>query len=709
MKAEFHNPIYAGVLGKLLGVYRGRPVEGWSFEKINERFGEVYSYKNHLTGAPLIVPDDDISGTFAFCRALEDHGYKADLSAKEIGDTWLNYLVENQTILWWGGMGRSTEHTAYLRLKSGIDAPASGSVQLNGACIAEQVDSQIFIDAWALMNPGNPERAAKLARAAASVSHDGIAVECAVFLAAMEALAFVEKDIGVLLDRGQDYIQDNVSGRQLKELIKAVREQCNKAQDWHAVRDWIEAEHGYDRYPGSCPMVTNHLVVLLAFIMGGESFTESVMIATSAGWDTDCNAGNVGCLNGIRLGLEGLEADGNLRKPIADRMYVVTADGGSCVTDAVIETRKLIEAAYRLDGQCYEPPKAKYAFEFPGSVQGFVPYGQNTEEQTLVSLHNAMAQTGHPGLVLEYNGLSKGYHASACVDTFVDLKPKGVEGTSYYDVVASPSLYSGQEITVSVRCEQEENPNFQLFFDYFNEKDEIVSHPMSASALQKGSNCLRVVVPDFKGRPIYQLGIRLTSEKRMDGSIVIESIDWTNAPKRYHMGKSAEMTPGITPWDTTTSWLKTFVSSATHFRPDYTATFCLSHGGENGVATTGTLDWADYSVSSTITFYMQEGAGLVVRAKGHRQYYAAVLDGNTAKIILRRGKEVRVLAETAFAFPLDTTHELEFAAKGARLSLCVDGAEVLSCCDATYVRGGAGFLIHCGAVLIDGFTVKRRE
>ena len=709
MKAEFHNTIYAGVLGKLLGVYRGRPVEGWSFEKINERFGEVYSYKSHLTDAPLIVPDDDISGTFAFCRALEDHGYKADLSAKEIGDTWLNYLVENQTILWWGGMGRSTEHTAYLRLKSGIDAPASGSIQLNGACIAEQVGGQIFIDAWALMNPGNPERAAKLARAAASVSHDGIAVECAVFLAAMEALAFVEKDIHVLLDRGQDYIQDNVSGRQLKKLIKAVREQCSKARDWHAVRDWIEAEHGYDRYPGSCPMVTNHLVVLLALIMGGESFTESVMIATSAGWDTDCNAGNVGCLNGIRLGLEGLEADGNLRKPIADRMYVVTADGGSCVTDAVIETRKLIEAAYRLDGQCYEPPKARYAFEFPGSVQGFVPYGRNTEEQTLVSLHNAMARTGRPGLVLEYNGLSKGYHASACVDTFVDLKPKGAEGTSYYDVVASPSLYSGQEITVSVRCEQEENPDFQLFFDYFDENDEIASHPLPASALQKGSNCLRAAVPDFKGRPIYQLGIRLTSEKRMDGSIVIESIDWTNAPKRYHMGKSAEMTPGITPWDTTTSWLKTFVSSATHFRPDYTATFCLSHGGENGVATTGTLDWADYSVSSTITFYMQEGAGLVVRAKGHRQYYAAVLDGNTAKIILRRGKEVRVLAETAFAFPLDTTHELEFAAKGARLSLCADGAEVLSCCDATYVRGGAGFLIHCGAVLIDGFTVKRKE
>lgn len=44
-----------------------------------------------------------------------------------------------------------------------------------------------------MVNPGNPERACEMARKAASVSHDGVAVDAAVYLAAMEAMAFEEK------------------------------------------------------------------------------------------------------------------------------------------------------------------------------------------------------------------------------------------------------------------------------------------------------------------------------------------------------------------------------------------------------------------------------------------------------------------------------------------------------------------------------------
>src|SRR5690606_16881400 len=107
--------------------------------------------------------------------------------AAQVGDTWLNYVVEDKTILWWGGLSRSTEHTAWLRLKSGIPAPQSGSMALNGRSMAEQIGAQIFIDTWAMVNPGDPERAVAMARQAASVSHDGLAVSAACFLAALEA------------------------------------------------------------------------------------------------------------------------------------------------------------------------------------------------------------------------------------------------------------------------------------------------------------------------------------------------------------------------------------------------------------------------------------------------------------------------------------------------------------------------------------------
>ena len=66
---------------------------------------------------PLIVTDDDISGTFTFCARCRITATRHDLTPAQIGQTWLNYIIERRTILWWGGMGNSTEHTAYLRLK----------------------------------------------------------------------------------------------------------------------------------------------------------------------------------------------------------------------------------------------------------------------------------------------------------------------------------------------------------------------------------------------------------------------------------------------------------------------------------------------------------------------------------------------------------------------------------------------------------------
>src|SRR5262245_48433666 len=109
---NYADSVYAGVLGKLIGVYLGRPVEGWPYERIQREFGEVNYYVHKAVGMPLIIADDDISGTFGFFRAIEDNNFSHDLSAKDFGDTWLNYIIEDKTILWWGGLGRSTEHTA---------------------------------------------------------------------------------------------------------------------------------------------------------------------------------------------------------------------------------------------------------------------------------------------------------------------------------------------------------------------------------------------------------------------------------------------------------------------------------------------------------------------------------------------------------------------------------------------------------------------
>ncbi|HXD10266.1 MAG TPA: ADP-ribosylglycohydrolase family protein, partial [Anaerolineales bacterium] len=175
---DYYELVYAGVLGKIIGVYLGRPFEGWTHEQIMATLGEIKYYVNDRHDLPLrnhqlVVTDDDISGTFTFLRALPDYNNTLDLTPAQIGQTWLNYIIENRTILWWGGLGNSTEHTAFLRLREGIPAPDSGSIAMNGRSVAEQIGAQIFIDGWGLIAPGDPALAADLARRAASVSHDG--------------------------------------------------------------------------------------------------------------------------------------------------------------------------------------------------------------------------------------------------------------------------------------------------------------------------------------------------------------------------------------------------------------------------------------------------------------------------------------------------------------------------------------------------------
>src|SRR5690242_21779093 len=137
--SSYLERVYAGVLGKIIGVYLGRPFEGWTHDRIETELGEIWNYVHKRLGVPLIVADDDISDTFTFLRALPDHGGTADLTSEQIGLTWLNYIVENRSILWWGGLGNSAEHTAFLRLKNGISAPLSGSIQTNGKTVAEQI------------------------------------------------------------------------------------------------------------------------------------------------------------------------------------------------------------------------------------------------------------------------------------------------------------------------------------------------------------------------------------------------------------------------------------------------------------------------------------------------------------------------------------------------------------------------------------------
>ncbi len=54
LPADYYERVYAGILGKIIGVYLGRPIEGWTYAQIMSQIGEVRYYvpviRWHWTG-----------------------------------------------------------------------------------------------------------------------------------------------------------------------------------------------------------------------------------------------------------------------------------------------------------------------------------------------------------------------------------------------------------------------------------------------------------------------------------------------------------------------------------------------------------------------------------------------------------------------------------------------------------------------------------
>ena len=399
---------------------------------------------------PWSSPTTISAARITFLRALEDNGFDPALRPEQIGETWLNYLIEGRTVLWWGGMGNSTEHTAFLRLAGGMKAPRSGSIAANGALIAEQIGAQIFIDGWAMAAPADPERAADLARRAASVSHDGEAVYGAQVLAAMESLAFVESDVDRLLDAGVGVIP---SSSTIARMIHDIRGWHAGDRDWRKTFRRIDERYGYERFRGNCHIMPNHGIIILGLLAGEGDFQKTLAIVNTCGLDTDCNSGNAGCLMGIRVGLEGIEAGPDWRGPVADRIYVPTADGGGCITDVAREAVRIANAGLVMAGKPAVHPKdgARFHFELPGSVQGF-RVEDSVECRGTAALLNVEGHSaaGARSLAIAYHRLAEGRRARAGTATFIPPEARGMPG---YDLMASPTIYPGQVLRARVSAD----------------------------------------------------------------------------------------------------------------------------------------------------------------------------------------------------------------------------------------------------------------
>lgn len=703
LPADYLERVYAGVLGKIIGVYLGRPFEGWSYEAIMEHLGEINYYVHEKLNVPLIVTDDDISGTFTFVRAMQDYGYDPDLTPAQIGHTWMNYLIEEQTVLWWGGMGNSTEHTAYLRLKEGIEAPLSGSIELNGKVVAEQIGSQIFIDGWAMIAPGDPEKAADFARRAGSVSHDGEAIYGAQVLAAMEAQAFVESDLDVLIDTGVSYIpKDSV----IYNMISDIREWHTEIQDWRESRELLDKNYGYDIYGGNCHMVPNHGLMILSLLYGDDDFQKSQMIVNTSGWDTDCNAGNIGCFMGIKNGLAGFATGPDWRGPVADRLYLPTADGGRAISDAVTETVHIVNTGRVLQGLEPIAPKdgARFHFDLPGSVQGFMNE-DSVEARNAVSIANVKgySETGSRVLALNYQGLASGRVGRVETPTFVPSS----DVSSYFDkrgyrLLASPTLYAGQTINARIVADNDNGSevSVSVYVKHFNDTDDLTMVCSEEHSLEAGdATLIEWKVPYTGDYPVAQVGVQIVGLNGSSGNIYLDYLTWDGAPdttlnRPYKRDQSRAARFKKTP----TMWKKAWINgldtrerlTELDFWPE---TYRLIQNVGRGLFMQGTREWTDYQVTATMTPHMCNAGGLGVRAQGMKRYYAMLVSSDKTQLVATVEGKDTVLAETDGGWEFGTEYKLSVKVEGNKLSGYIDDQLIVEATDDTNQLTGGGIAL----------------
>ncbi len=679
---DYSARVYAGVLGKIIGVYLGRPFEQWPYEKITETFGDINRYVHEQVGAPLIVTDDDITGTFTFVRALEDNGSTADISAEQIGWNWLNYIIENRTILWWGGLGYSAEHTAFLRLKSGIPAPKSGSMELNGWQVAEEIGSQIFIEGWAFVAPGNPQLAAELARKAASVSHDGEAIYGAQVIAVMVAQAFVESDLNALLDLALTFIPENC---EIARCICDVRAWHAQEPDWRATRLKIVERYGYERYGTNCPIVSNHAIVILGLLYGDDDFGKSLQITCNAAYDTDCNAANVGAILGVKNGLAGIDAgDFDWRGPVADRLYLPTAEGGSCFSDALTQSEKLVNQGRILAGLEPQFPKngARFHFSQPASVQGF------TSENESLAISN-IERDGERGLRL--CAKSNAPVSEVTVETF---RVSGAGGA--YGLVGNPSIFPGQTLRAEVYSESAGEVAFVLY--RYDANDEICAENGPFQRLEsEQSATLQWRVPGFDGQPIARVGLQLRDAQKGD-AIWLSSLTWNGEPSAsFHQPKE-----GGSVWKR--AWVDA-VDTRIFFDKEFNV-IAQNHG--RGLISTGTDDWKNYRADARFKLRAARGGGLAVRYGGLERYYALMLQKPGKLVLFKRRDGIEtVLGEVAFDWEYEPLYDLFLSCDGVNLTAGV-GDEVLLTAtddDLPLTRGGIALLIEEGCLMMESASV----
>jgi ADP-ribosylglycohydrolase len=668
---DYRERVYAGWLGKCIGVRLGVPVENWTADEIARNLGEVRGFLP-ISPGKLFQPDDDTAFPLILARALEEHG--PDVTPAQIGEAVLNGLADGRGTLWWGGYGRSTEHTAYMNLAGGIDAPASGSIALNGAWLAEQIGGQIFSDIWGLVAPNNPALAADLAARASSVTHDGAGVDGGRFVAGLVSRAFAVSDPVKLVEAGLGLVAE---GGAYAQVVGAVLDHYQREpSDWRSCYRMLAAEFGPDRYGGPVHIIPNAGVVALALLYGAGDFGRSICIATMAGWDTDCNAGNVGAIAGVAAGLEGIGQE--WRAPVNDLLIAAGVLGSRNLTDIPRCADWFSRLGARLAGASEQERPPRYHFGYPGTTHGFQSEGERAPVLELRQVAGERAEK-RGALQISLRGLNKKGECRVFVPTYV--RP-AVLSANNYQASFSPTLWPGQTIQARLYLPPDA-PAGLLVAPFAWDDNAEHQHQATATELAPGEwREISYQVPPLHNALLSRAGLVFrTLGPAWGGRALLDWLDWSGAAEW-----SSDFGRDRAEYDAASGW--TFLRG--FWRLDRGA----YHGSGVGLSEsyTGDLDWRDLQLTIDLVPLAGDGHHVLLRVQGARRSYVVGLAGSGRLALYKNAGGYREVAAAPFYWEHGRRVRLAVTATGNELTVAADGQPLLRWRDhdAPYLHGQIG-------------------
>lgn len=693
---NYAERVYAAVLGKCIGVRLGAPVEAesWTYERIWAVYGEkIHGY---LRPYRVFGADDDVNGPAYFFQVLEE---KNDPQLMDFAHAWVDLVREGKGFFWWGGVGKSTSHTCYHLIRSGAPLPLKREDLRGLKDEDESVGGQIFVDFLGLALPGQEQRAAELGGRLAAVAHFDDGVSGGRFMAAANAAAFDSDTVEEIVLRALRTIPEEGD---YARVTKAVLDFFHQHPErWQDCRNMLEKEWGYDRYSGVCPMIPNAGICVMALLYSGGDLNRGVEIATLAGWDTDCNAGNVGSILGAFGGLNPIDAC--YREPFHDTAILSGVSGEINQCDLPSLAKRIARRGFELLGQPMpEVLRAEeglhFDFELPGSTHGML-----VSNPFVLQLSNSGERSfrGKRSLQAVFNRLQKGMETRLYFKTF-HTRAEFEDGR--YSPVFSPRIYPGQRLSM------------QIFMEKWGGTEPLRLRPYVRTAFghrdyegedfRLENGCWQEIafrIPEVDGGIIEEAGLRVfsdsvnTGEASRDlGRFFVDEIRVTGAPEYWlDFAQSRVELGNLTPF--------------AHNRGQWTleGDAIRAQCGECAQSFTGAYATGDVTLSCRTT-PLEGGACLLVRGMGTlRHVLAGLTEPGKAGILLGGPEGYRPMAEMSFDWQPGQSYELKAAARGQNVALWIDGQKIAEE-KVPYDHGMYGMALPgAGEALFRGMRVEK--